>query len=135
MSRRSDRRAKIEQLRKAHRKATHAPWVFEAIKLDESGLAILKNHPTWSHNPWHTTVGWSDADRDFVQLVVSELPDLLDQIVAQEDALVEARACLAAISRNPGLLDITRVEQCLARLDDALEGVPSSSGRTAKVAP
>jgi len=80
----------VARLRGLLRRSTQAPWVVEAVELDGEGK-ILQDHPSWADNPWHTTVGWSDADRELIQLVVRELPALLDAA----ETLAKARAAAA----------------------------------------
>lgn len=119
-------RQRIARLRQALSRATAAPWIVEHIELDEDGMATIERHPSWRSNPWHTTVGWHQADRELVQHAVRELPGLLDLLERQDEALREVRKHLVPLveGHSARLVEINGLEHCLGLIDAVLVEPP-----------
>jgi hypothetical protein len=126
-------RQRIARLRKVLARATGAPWIVEHIELNEDGMVAIEHHPSWWSNPWHTTVGWKRADRELVQHAVRELPDLLDVLERQDEALREVREHLASFVEGRGarLLEVNGLERCIGLIDAALDPALASGRREA----
>jgi hypothetical protein len=114
-------RRRIARLRALLSRATGHPWHIEAVPLDKQGKAqVIEEHPSWHNSPWHTVIGWSSHDRELVQNAVAALPDLLDLLDRQEDALRQVRARLQSTLEHAHLVDVSGLEEALVLIDSLL---------------